>query len=162
MAGDYLAAVSERKRDGKAKTALVVAPTHAEGDQITTHIREGLRQQGRLGDTERPVSILENANWTTAQRKDAKLYQPGLVVQFHQNVKGFKRGEKVQVLGQGNGVVTVQRADGKQAALRVAEAERFQVYKPAALELAAGDSVCGGRSICSGDPSSPIAGDLQS
>jgi conjugative relaxase-like TrwC/TraI family protein len=141
MAGDYLAAVSERQRDGTAKTALVVAPTHAEGDQITAHIRDGLRQQGRLGDTERPVSILENANWTTAQKKDAKLYRPGLVVQFHQNVKGFKRGEKVQVLGQGNGVVTVQRADGKQAALKVAEAERFQVYKPAALDLAAGDSV---------------------
>ena len=63
------------------------------------------------------------------------------MVQFHQNVKGFKRGEKVEVLGRDEGVVRVKRADGKQAALTLADAEKFQVYRPAELELAAGDVV---------------------
>jgi conjugative relaxase-like TrwC/TraI family protein len=141
MANDYLAAVSERGRDGAAKTALVVAPTHVEGDQITAYIREGLREQGRLGDSNRAVAALESANWTNAQRKDAKQYKRGLIVQFHQNAKGFKRGEKVEVMSEANGAVTVKRADGKRADLRLGDAERFQVYRPAELDLAAGDMV---------------------
>lgn len=141
MASDYLAAVAERKRDGTAKTALVVAPTHVEGDQITAYIREGLRAQGKLSESERAVTALESANWTNAQRKDAKLYQRGLVVQFHQNAPGFNRGEKVEVLGEANGTVSVKRADGKLADLKLSDAERFQVYRSAELDLAAGDVV---------------------
>jgi conjugative relaxase-like TrwC/TraI family protein len=141
MASDYLAAVAERGRDGMAKTALVVAPTHVEGDQITAYIRDGLREQGRLGDSERAVTALESANWTNAQRKDAKQYKKGLVVQFHQNAKGFKRGEKVEVMSEANGVITVKRADGKRADLPLRDAEKFQVYRPAELDLAAGDVV---------------------
>ena len=141
MANDYLAAVSERGRDGRAKTALVVAPTHKESDHVTAYIREGLRQQGRIGETERTIVTLKSANWTTAQRKDASLYRSGLVVQIHQNFKGFKRGEKVQVLGHDNETVTVKRTDGKSAVLGLADAERFQVYRPSELQLAAGDLV---------------------
>ena len=141
MAGDYLKATTERRRDGTAKTALVVAPTHAEGDRITEHIRDGLRAEGRLGKTERAFRALEMANWTTAQRRDATLYREGLVVQFHQNARGFARGEKVEVLGQDAKSVTVKRADGQKASLQLEDAERFQVYRRAELELAAGDVV---------------------
>ena len=107
----------------------------------TAHIREGLREQGRLGKTEQAVTALENANWTTAQRKDAVLYQEGLVVQFHQNLKGFKRGEKVDVLGHNDGTVQVKQSDGNVTALRLVEADRFQVYRRAEIGLAAGDLV---------------------
>jgi conjugative relaxase-like TrwC/TraI family protein len=141
MASDYLAAVAERKQDGTLKTAIIVAPTHIEGEQITSYIREGLREQKRLGAKDRGVATLESANWTQAQRKNASLYRPGLVVQFHQNAKGFKRGEKVRVLGHANGSVTVQHENGKQSELKASDAERFQVYRPTALQLAAGDLV---------------------
>ncbi len=141
MASDYLKATTERKRDGTLKTALVVAPTHAEGDRITDHIRDGLRAGGRLGKTDRAFQALEMSSWTTAQRRDATLYKKGLVVQFHQNARGFARGEKVEVLGHDAQGVTVKRADGKNAALHLGDAERFQVYRPAELELAAGDLV---------------------
>ena len=141
MANDYLDAIAERKRDGTLKTALVVAPTHAEGDQITAYIRNGLRERGRLGAKERAVGVLESSNWTVAQRRDAHSYKAGLVVQFHQNVRGFKRGEKVEVVGRAEENVAVVRPDGKQAVLRLSDAERFQVYRPAEIELAAGDTV---------------------
>ncbi len=141
MAHDYLEAVSERKNDGSAKSALVVAPTQAEGDQITAYIRAELKEQGRLSAPECEFTALESANWTAAQRKDASLYQSGLVVQFHQNTKGFKRGEKVEVLGHEKDVVSVKRDSGERATLVLADAERFQVYRQTALELAAGDLV---------------------
>ena len=69
----------------------------------------------------------------THLRKDAKQYKKGLVVKFHQNAKAFKRGEKVEVLGEADGTVTVKRSDGKRADLRLSDAERFQVYHPAEL-----------------------------
>ena len=99
MADDYLAAIAERGRDGANKTALVVAPTHKEGDQITAHIREGLREQGKLDEKDRSIAALESANWTTAQRKEASLYKRGFVVQFHQNAKGFKTWGKARGCG---------------------------------------------------------------
>ena len=139
MAHDYLEAVSERKSDGSTKTALVVAPTHAEGDKITAYIRAELKEQDRLGNVDHEFTALENANWTTAQRKEAARYQCGLVVQFHQNAKGFERGDKAVVLGHDSGVVSVQLANGGIATLRLEDAERFQVYRQTSLELAAGD-----------------------
>ncbi len=45
LAAAYLAAVAEKKRDGRQKTALVVSPTHAEADCITAAVRAGLRNK---------------------------------------------------------------------------------------------------------------------
>ena len=50
LAAAYLSAVAEKKKDGKPKSALVVSPTHAEGDRITQAIRAGLKAQGKLGE----------------------------------------------------------------------------------------------------------------
>lgn len=141
MACDYVEAVSERKSDGTTKSALAVAPTHAEGDQITRHIREELKAAGRLDASEHEFTALESTNWTTAERREASLYRPGLIVQFHQNAKGCKRGEKLEVLAQENGVVQLKRANGKQLTLALADADRFQVYRPRSFDLAAGDSL---------------------
>ena len=50
LADAYLAAVAERKKDGKNKSALVVSSTHAEAAQVTDAIRERLQALGKLGD----------------------------------------------------------------------------------------------------------------
>ena len=47
LAAAYLSAVAEKKRDGQPKSALVVSPTHAEGNRITEAIRDGLKAQGQ-------------------------------------------------------------------------------------------------------------------
>ena len=70
LAAAYLAAVAEKKRDGKAKSALVVSPTHAEADRITDAIRAGLKAQGKLGE-ERIVNGWVPAHLTDAQKADA-------------------------------------------------------------------------------------------
>src|SRR5581483_6240977 len=48
LAAAYLAAVGEKKKNGDYKSALVVSPTHAEGDRVTQTIRDSLKAQGRL------------------------------------------------------------------------------------------------------------------
>jgi conjugative relaxase-like TrwC/TraI family protein len=120
LARDYVATT------GAGKTALVVSPTHLEGDWITAEIRRELKAAGRLRADERPFLSLENAGLTEAERADAVNYAPGDVLVFHQNAKGITRGERIAAGGQ---------------PLPLGEASKFQVYHSRALALAPGDLV---------------------
>jgi len=140
IAADYADITSQRK--GKDfKTALVVSPTHAEGEKVTQAIRDELKAAGRLSGQERTFLSLRSLNLTEAQRSDAREYQLGAVVQFHQNAKGFKSSERVTVLGVKDGRVSIRLGDGGTGLLPLQEAKKFQVYAPGEVALAAGDKI---------------------
>ena len=61
---------------------------------------------------------------TEAERGEANSYLPGDMLQFHQNAKGFKNGQRLQVGA---------------APLPLDQAARFQAYRAASVRLAAGD-----------------------
>lgn len=88
---DYVDAVNARK------SALIVSPTHLEADRITSEIRQTFQQQGRLGADERTFATLHNAQLTEAERADPVNVLPGDVLVFHQNAKGFQKGQHVLV-----------------------------------------------------------------
>ena len=121
LASDYAQTLAE------GKTALVVSPTHAEGNRITTAIRDAMRKKGKLKADERTFRVLENGGLTEAERTDSVNYLPGDVLVFHQNAKGFNRGEKL----------TVERG----APLPLDQAARFQMFHATTLALAPGDMV---------------------
>jgi conjugative relaxase-like TrwC/TraI family protein len=121
MAADYVEAVAE------GKTALVVSPTHFEGDKITAEIRQTLKERGDLGRDERSFRVLHNVNLTEAERGDTVNFAPGDVLIFHQNAKGHNRGERVNATG-------VDKLPLDQAA-------RFQVFHRENIMLAPGDRV---------------------
>ena len=86
LASDYVAAIKE------GKSALVVAPTHTEGREVTGLIRQELKTAGYLKGKERTFYQLSGKGLTEAERIDAANYHPGDAVRFHQNVRGgFKR-----------------------------------------------------------------------
>jgi conjugative relaxase-like TrwC/TraI family protein len=124
LAAAYLAAVSEKKRGGEYKSALVVSPTHAEGDRTTQAIRDGLKAEGRLGK-ERVVNAWVPTHLTEPQKADGTEYEPGYLVQFHQNAKGYRKGSRLVV------------GEGVQPPLELAE--RYEVYRPVQFALAVGD-----------------------
>jgi ATP-dependent exoDNAse (exonuclease V) alpha subunit len=126
LAAAYLAAVSERKRSGEYKSALVVSPTHAEGDRTTQAIRDGLKAEGRLG-TERMVNAWVPTHLTDPQKTDATEYEPGDLIQFHQNAKGHTKGTRLIV---GEGVAPPTEL-----------AQGYEVYRPVQLALGVGDRV---------------------
>jgi hypothetical protein len=126
LADHYLAAVSEKNRKGEYKSALVVSPTHAEGDRTTQAIRDGLKAKGRLAK-ERIVNAWVPTHLTDPQKADATEYEPGDLVQFHQNAKGYKKGSRLVV------------GEGVQPPLELAE--RYEVYRPVQFALAVGDRV---------------------
>jgi conjugative relaxase-like TrwC/TraI family protein len=126
LAEAYLSAVKEKKLSGAYKTAVVVTPTHAEREQVTTAIRSSLKKRGLLGDA-RTVHAWVPTHLTDAEKRDATQYEAGDLVQFSQNAKGYTKGDRV-----------VLRAKVKPP---VELAERFELYRPVELELAVGDRI---------------------
>jgi ATP-dependent exoDNAse (exonuclease V) alpha subunit len=135
LTADYVAAVE------KGKSALVISPTHIEGERVTTRIRERLKGASKLRGEEREFVQLKNLQWTEAQRSDSLNYHADMVVQFHQNLPGFRRGERVKVKRREDRAIEVERENGKTALLPLDKAARFQVYEPRTIALAAGDKV---------------------
>jgi conjugative relaxase-like TrwC/TraI family protein len=120
LAADYVQTVEQ------GKSALVVSPTHAEGDRITDEIRRRLTEAGLLKSSRRTFLQLTNSQLTEAERGDDSNYAPGDVIQFHQNAKGHQRGERLLVDGQ---------------PLPLEQAARFNVFHQSHIELAPGDVV---------------------
>ncbi len=126
LSAAYLAAVAEKKRGGQTKSALVVSPTHAEADRITQSIRAGLKAQGKIGE-ERIVKGWVATHLTDAQKADSTEYEPGDLLQFHQNAPGYKKGSRL-IVNEG-------------AKLPTELAKRFEAYRATQFALAAGDRV---------------------
>jgi conjugative relaxase-like TrwC/TraI family protein len=141
-AGERYAALARDYADAGAagKSALIVAPTHAEGDRVTSAVRDELRERGQLGK-EREVSRLASLQWTQAQRTDPRNYAPGQVVVFTQNAPGRRKGERLRVAGREGGRVIAEDAAGKRCDVPLAAAAAFQVYREEALRVAAGDRI---------------------
>ncbi len=108
------------------KSALVVSPTHAEGNRITQEIRTQLRSRGLLGQDAHEILELLPANLTLGQRRDPTSYSPGDVIVFHQNAKGYRRGQRLVV------------GDGP---LPLDQAARFSVYHQGRIQVSAGDRI---------------------
>ncbi len=138
LANDYIAAIE------RGKTALVVAPTHAECADVTEGIREALKN-GTEWD------VLRNLSWTEAQKSDSDQYKRGQIVQINGHVKGFSLGEQVEVVGVRDGMVRVRCREAykdKIKALPVSEPDKFGVYERDKLEICEGDQIrvtCNGR-----------------
>ena len=79
---------------------------------------------------------------TEAQKGDARNYQKGQVVQFHQNASGIGRGEQLTVAGpDGDGGVVLENSSGEKVALPLDKTNRFNVYEATTLPLAAGERI---------------------
>ena len=133
LVGDYLKAADE------GKSALIIAPTHSEGEKLTGELRAALKERGALGK-EHAFITRRSTGWSDAEKSDSRNYEPGMVVEFHQNAKGFTRGDKAVVMKGGQGLI-LQKQDGAQAPLPLAQAKRFDVYRTRELAIAKGDRI---------------------
>jgi len=121
------------------QTAMIVAPTHAEGNAVVSSIREELRGRGLIGAGDRRFVRYESKSLTEAQRKDAALYETGDTIQWSQHAPGFRRGERVTVVGKDGGRVQVVNDAGQVKVLPLSLAGRFELYRSTAIEVAEGD-----------------------
>ncbi len=131
---DYVAAVK------KGKNALVVSPTHAQGEAVTKEIRNSLREHGLLGKKEITADRLKAINLTEAQKKDYRNYHPDQIVNFRQNVKGFLRGSKWEVDSASDDQILVRR-EQEVKPLPTDKAKHFNLYEKDTIQIAGGDRV---------------------
>jgi ATP-dependent exoDNAse (exonuclease V) alpha subunit len=137
LAADYVGAIE------RGKTALVVAPTHAECNDVTAGIRELLKEKKMIKQGAQ-WDVLRNLSWTEAAREDYDHYEKGQVVQFNGHVKGFALGERAEVVGVKDGAVMVRSESGdagKIKKLPLRESKKFNVYERDKAEICAGELV---------------------
>lgn len=120
--------------------SLVISPTHAEADLVTEAIREKLKQDGKL-QNEIAAITHKPRNLTKAERAQSLFLNVGDIVKFHQNAKGFKKGDifKIEHISK-NGRVWLD-AGNKLHQLDPATAKHYQIYKEENLPLAIGDKI---------------------
>jgi conjugative relaxase-like TrwC/TraI family protein len=119
IAAEYVQALADNA------SVLVVSPTHAEAAGITAAIRGQLRAAGKLGQQEHAFTRLVSTNASEAERGQVFTYHAGDVLQFHQNARGFKKGDRLTVTDP--------------ALVPVELAGKFSVYRPETIMLAVGD-----------------------
>ena len=78
------------------KSALVVAPTHAEANQATAAIRSELRSRELIEGEDRQFKQLKPVHFTTAEKADPALFSEDNILVFHQNIPGIRRGARRQ------------------------------------------------------------------
>jgi len=138
----YVSAIEKRK------SALLVAPTRAEIDAVTSQVRSELRTRGRLGSEEHEFRVFDSLSWTEAQKRDARQYRAGQVLRFHKAAGGFARDESVEVVGVVESAICVRRRDGSENSFplkRDAKVGRgsvcFDVGESKVLPVAPGDKL---------------------
>lgn len=135
LVADYLAA---RKA---GKSALVVSPTHAQGEAATDAIRKALRDVGLIGNSEWAATRLSALNLTEAERADVRTYQAGQIIQFNQNVPQIRRGSVWTVQSADDGVVHLIGKDGETQTLPLGRANAFEVHIKGDILLSERDQV---------------------
>lgn len=126
----------------KKREVLVVAPTHAEGDVVTAKIREKLQAVKVLKTDEKEITTLKSMQLSHAEKCDIGNYKAGDVLVFHQNIKGVKAGQKLEIKGT-DGKDSIILKGEKDAELKVSvnQAEHFNPYSKKQLAIASGEKI---------------------
>lgn len=122
IAHDYVSSLES------GESVLVICPTHAEGARVSQAIRHELKDQNLLDQEDRSLLGLIPLHLTEAERQDANAYAAGDVVVFHQNAKGYRKGERITL------------ADAPNEAL-LQQAKHFQVFHATQLPVASGELI---------------------
>ena len=126
---------------GELRSVLVVAATHEEIRNITHAIRSDLKRDGKLADG---LNLTKHTalNWTEAQKKQTKNYQPGQVLEFHKAVKGVARkNESLEVISASKAGITARRENGEEVRITGKEGKSFGVFEKQKLEVSARDKL---------------------
>jgi conjugative relaxase-like TrwC/TraI family protein len=144
VAAEYVASVKAKE------DVLIVATTHSQGRAVIGHIRDNLKASGILKGEEQKIEVQRSLSFTEAEKTDKANYSEGMLVQFHQNVKGgFKRGSRFEVKGQdGKGNVLVQECKAENdntpkqmLQLPLKAAKSFTLYERESIGIAVGDKI---------------------
>jgi len=135
LVDDYIKTVQ------KGKSALIVSPTHKQGNAVTDNVRKRLRSIGELGKKEVAVTKLNNLNMTDAQKSDLRNFQKDQLIFFNQNMPKIKRGSLWSVKDVSNNNVIIRSKEGNEQALPRDRAKDYEVFYKTEMPISKGDKV---------------------
>ena len=122
----------------RKESVLVVAQTWSEIDKLNDEIRSSLKAAGLLAPKDTVVKCLQVVDLTSAQKRDARSYEPGCPLVFNRNANGIPKQKPARLVGVTEKGIAVQ--SGKRIRLVSFEnVDRFSVCKERAVPLAVGD-----------------------
>lgn len=125
----------------RRKSALIVAPTWHEIDQVTAAVRARLKAEGIVALRETPVEVHESLDWTEAQKRDARNYRPSLIVRFNKRTEQFAPGEWARVTKVEDERVFVKKVHGQIVTVSKKQAKCFDVCEAKTISVAPGDQL---------------------
>lgn len=129
-------------RRASTKTALMVAPTWAEIEDINQVARRKLRIDGTLKGDDRVITALTSKNLTRAEKKQPTNYRPGDVLVAHKRTKYFDKGEELTVLGHDRERISVCDARGNEFTVSPRQTGlAWTVCEQRPMAVAAGDKL---------------------
>ncbi len=138
----YLASVYlESVKQGR--DAMVISPTHAEGNEVTKYIRQSRKDNEKTGTREKKVTKLQPRQLTDPQKTDAAMYRTGDIIEFSQSVKGgTRRGDRAEVTHANDERVKAKRQrDGVSFTVPLDHPKRIEVYEQKEIGLVKGDQI---------------------
>ena len=135
LVNDYVEAVK------KGKSAIVVSPTHKQGDEVTGAIREKLKANGLLGKKDSIASRLTNLNLTDAEKSDWRNFRAGQIIQFNQHRPGIKRGSVWTIESSTEQGVQISNAEGQSLCLPPGKGADYDLFARSEIALAKGDTI---------------------
>ncbi len=123
---------------GEERSVLVVTRTHDQIASITHAIRADRKAAGEIGEG-REFEKHRALDWTEAQKKQMKRYQPGQVLTFHKPLKGIAKNESLELIRADRDGVRARKANGQEVTLTGKQAAAYGVFEKEKLEVAAGD-----------------------
>ncbi|MEY3903524.1 MAG: Multifunctional conjugation protein TraI [Pseudomonadota bacterium] len=124
---------------------LVLAGTNRERDSLTEEIRNGLRSEGRLGDSVE-ITSLRARDLTREERRFAHSYQTGDVLIFHRRSKsrGLPLNVPLEVVSTDSerNTLVVKSGAESQTIIGLSESSDFLIcYEPRRMTIAVNDKI---------------------
>lgn len=123
------------------KTALIVSPTHKQGEALTEDIRAALKQAGKIGKREMTAAKLTNLNFTEAEKSDWRNMKPGQLVLFTQNSHRIQRGSLWAVKTAEKARVEIVNEKGVVRNLPLYHSARYDILQKSDIKIAKGDKI---------------------
>lgn len=132
---DYVNAIK------KGKSAIVISPTHKQGEHVTIAIREKLRAAKLIGKSEIEAKSLNNLNMTAAQKSDWRSFEIGQVICFNQHNTGIKKGSQWAVKAIEDRQIQLANDKDEIVFLPRHRSDSYDVFKETKIGLSKGDKV---------------------
>ncbi|OAM87136.1 conjugal transfer protein [Termitidicoccus mucosus] len=123
----------------RAESCLAISPVWKEIHAFTDIVRGQLREAGLLQGDGRHLSTVFSLQWTKAQMRDARNYQPGQVLLFHRSSGSYAKGDQLTVVRRDGAVLLLRFEDGGEAWFSPCHNRGFDVGIRREIEVAAGD-----------------------